>query len=62
MYLTHTALVGDESVFKDLSPIGRQPYRFLSFKQSHGLSVGILGDIETRVDLLYVALSGLKLG
>ena len=62
VHLTHTALIADESAFKDLSPIGRQPYRFLSFALSHGLTVGILGDIETRVDLLYKALSGVKLG
>jgi len=59
VHLTHTALLAEESVaFKDLSPIGKQPYRFLTFALSSGLSVGVLGDIETRIDLVYKALEG----
>ena len=31
VHLTHTALIEDEGADKDLSPIGKQPYRFLAF-------------------------------
>ena len=61
VHLTHTALVEEESALKDLSPIGRQPYRFLIFALPLGLSVAVLGDIETRIDLIYKALIGYNL-
>ena len=59
VHLTHTALLAEENVaFKDLSPIGKQPYRFMAFNLPNHLSVGVLGDIETRIDLVYKALEG----
>ena len=58
--MTHTALLGDSAV-KDLSPIGKQPYRFLTFSLTHGLTVGVLANIFTRIDLIYKALVGSNL-
>ena len=58
VHLTHTALVG-ETAFKDLSPIGKQPYRFLALSLPNStLTVGILADIYTRIDLVYKAMAG----
>ena len=61
MHLTHTALLPEENnAFKDLSPIGKQPYRLLSFALQSNITVAVLGDIETRIDLVYKALDGLN--
>ena len=62
VHLTHTALLAEDTLSpKDMSPIGKQPYRFLTFSMSNGISVGVLGDIETRIDLFYKALKGSNL-
>ena len=59
VHLTHTALIEDEGAAKDLSPIGKQPYRFLAFNLGpSGVTVGILADIYTRIDLVYKSLAG----
>jgi len=58
VHLTHTALVG-ETQFKDLSPIGKQPFRFLAMALPNStLTVGILADIYTRIDLVHKAIVG----
>ena len=60
VHLTHTAFIDEENGGeKDLSPIGKQPYRFLAFNLgSSGVTVGILANIYTRVDLVYKSLVG----
>lgn len=61
VHLTHTAFVSEPQL-KDLSPIGKQPYRFLAMAvPDSNLTVGVLADIYTRVDLVYKAISGSKL-
>ena len=58
IHLTHTALIG-ETQFKDLSPIGKQPFRFLVMAlPNSALTVGILADIYTRIDLIFKAIAG----
>lgn len=59
-HLTHTAFIEvDED--KDLSPIGRQPYRLMFFQLENDVTVGMLADLFTRIDLVYKALVGSKL-
>ena len=60
VHLTHTALIG-EMEDKDMSPIGKQPYRFLAFSLENNVTVGVLADIFTRMDLIHKALVGSNL-
>lgn len=53
--------MGDVQLTKDLSPIGKQPYRFWAFALDSGLTVGILADVFTRIDLIHKALVGSNL-
>ena len=51
VYLTHTSLI------QDLKAIGKVPFRFLMFNLPNSIQVGIFADSNTRIDLVYKALS-----
>ena len=58
VHLTHTAFFSEPHL-KDLSPIGKQPYRFLAMAvPDSNLTVGVLADLYTRLDLGYKAVAG----
>lgn len=62
IYLTHTYLLSDDDN-KDFNPCGVRPFRLLMLNFAHcDIKVGIIvGDIQTRVDLLYKSLENSNL-